>query len=220
MKSNIRYPALLPGRHGGSTRRGFYELDYASLESISFIERPKLPALDDGEVGNLQSSDGSDAVPSTPQIHSDAQSISEHASIALHSSGQSWQPVKPRELSLANSLDQLQESNAWQVESMTKVSLIEYRDWRSPLAESSLQHKPLIKETLGDAWMIPEDGRLPLLFSREYLETLSDAQLDKYLPVLAAFRGKVKTNAFVDFKIVDDYKPSSGRKGGPVTYRL
>jgi hypothetical protein len=57
--------------------------------------------------------------------------------------------------------------------------------------------------------------------SREYPETLSSHDLEKQLPLLAAFRDKMKTDAFVDFKFVDDYSLSwVGGRMNMVTYRL
>lgn len=106
-----------------------------------------------------------------------------------------------------NSPMQLQESPSWQIESqLEKISLIDYHNWRSPFANSQLQRNSLVQEELGEAWLIPEDGPLPLNFSRKYLEALSDDALARLLPVLAAFRDRKKPDSFVDFKTVD-YTP-------------
>ena len=180
--------------------------DY-SQDIISFVERSKLPPLKDDE----------SLAPCSLENSHDASAPLPSNSVELLALSTSQ-----RSGSVTNSLDDLQMSDAWKIESEAKkVSSIEYRNWRSHLADSPLQHNELVQKVLGDAWMIPEDGRLPLLFSREYLETLSSHDLEKQLPLLAAFRDRMKTDAFVDFKIVDDYSPSwVGGRMNMVTYRL
>jgi hypothetical protein len=44
--------------------------------------------------------------------------------------------------------------------------------------------------------------------------------MGRLLPALAAFRDKMKTDSFIDFKIVDHYGSSRRRREGQITYRL
>lgn len=118
-----------------------------SQDVISFVERSKLrPLKDDHSLAPCSLDNSHDA--NAPLPSNSVESL-------VLSTSQRSGPV-------TNSLDDLQMSNAWKIESEAKkVSLIEYRNWRSPLANSPLQHNELVQKVLEDAWMIPEHGRLP-----------------------------------------------------------
>ena len=121
-------------------------------------------------------------------------------------------------------IQELENSTAWMIESkVRKVEMMEYRDWGTPLVDSHLHKNELLQKELGDAWTIPDDGRLPLRFSRPILEKLSKSDIENLIPQLSNFRDKMARDAFVDFKIVDSYEtPVWGRHSHrrQMTYRL
>lgn len=135
-------------------------------------------------------------------------------------------PPEPQpEPPILDSLRAIEDSQTWAVEwGYNKGQLIHYRDWNSPLADSSLYGNQTLKRELGDAWTIPDDGRLPVKFSREYLEKLKGNILVYQISRLVSFRDQVKSDDFVDFKIVDNCAPSKDRidraRQASTTYRL
>ena len=86
---------------------------------------------------------------------------------------------------------------------VVESTMVDYRSWKSDIKDSRLQTNDYLKEQLGDAWMIPEDGRIPLSFSREVLEELPDAALKNAIRYISAFNGRMKRCHQLLFHIVD-----------------
>jgi len=94
-------------------------------------------------------------------------------------------------------------------------SITDYRSWRSPLENSPLQGHSFLNKELGDAWTIPDDGRLPLSFSREVLESLRLDQLQLAVSYIAKFRDRMTCSNEQRFRIID-----YDGVGGNIVYRL
>lgn len=127
---------------------------------------------------------------------------------SLHRSVDGLESQRP--FSPGKSLVHLESSDAWKLESTThQFEWIRYRDWSSPLADLNLHNITLLRKELGDAWTIPEDGRIPLSFSLEHFEDLNTTDIEKRLPLLAVFKNKMKRDDFVNLKIMDQYTRES-----------
>lgn len=94
-------------------------------------------------------------------------------------------------------------------------SITDYRSWRSPLENSPLHDHSFLNEELGDAWTIPDDGRLPLSFSREVLESLRPDQLRLAVSYICKFRDRMSCSDEQRFHVID-YDDA----GGNIVYRL
>jgi hypothetical protein len=79
----------------------------------------------------------------------------------------------------------------------------DYRSWRSRLEDSPLHQHSFVTEELGDAWTIPDDGRLPLSFSREVLEDLGPEELRSNVFYISKFRDRMVRSSDLCFYIVD-----------------
>jgi hypothetical protein len=96
-----------------------------------------------------------------------------------------------------------------------RTSLVNYRSWRSPLEASPLKQYSFLTEELGDAWTIPDDGRIPLSFSREVLEGLSSDQLRAAVSYISKFGQKMARSSDLRFHVID-----YDGVGGNIVYRL
>jgi hypothetical protein len=94
-------------------------------------------------------------------------------------------------------------------------SMTDYRSWRSPLENSPLHQHSFLTEQLGDAWTIPDDGRLPLSFSREVLESLGPDQLRLAVSYIGKFRDRMARSKEQRFHVID-----YDGVGGNIAYRL
>lgn len=113
----------------------------------------------------------------------------------------------------------LQHGRAWELESKGPKGVeISYLDWDSSIKASSLQGNRYVQEQLGDIWMIPDDGRLPLRFSRNILEELSPQLLQVRSRELADFGSQMTKGSA--FKIIDDCTQLRGSQQARVTYRI
>jgi len=176
------------------------QLDADTSDAVSFIQPTELPPLPNDETTSLSSSS--------------TLSLTNGLPLPTHE--------PPSHLSIIESLRTIQDSQTWTTEwRTTKIDLVDIRDWSSPLAGSPLYHNQTIWRELGDAWTIPDDGRLPIMFTRDSLEKLSNSELESRIPDLVTFRDRVKRDAFVDLKIVDDCSSLTGsERRGQMTYRL
>jgi hypothetical protein len=100
-------------------------------------------------------------------------------------------------------------------ETREENSITDYRSWRSPLENSPLHDHSFLNEELGDAWTIPDDGRLPLSFSREVLESLRLDQLRLAVSYIGKFRDRMSCSNEQRFHVID-YDGA----GGNIVYRL
>lgn len=94
-------------------------------------------------------------------------------------------------------------------------SIADYRSWRYPLENSTLHRYSFLTRELGDAWTIPDDGRLPLSFSREVLEGLRQDQLRTTVSCLCKFRNRIARSKALRFHVID-----YDGVGGNMVYRL
>lgn len=90
------------------------------------------------------------------------------------------------------------------------------RSWRSRLEDSPLHQHSFLTDELGDAWTIPDDGRLPLSFSREVLEGLSPDQLRTTVSYISKFRDRMARSNDLRFHVID-YDTFLGKN---IVYRL
>lgn len=105
----------------------------------------------------------------------------------------------------AASMATLQGSDAWDIETGAKrVVTVPYLDWRTPIQNSTLYENHQLTEQLGDAWMVPQDGRVFLRFSRDFLEQLDHDTLTGTCQILAEFGAQMRNNRFLDFRIFDN----------------
>jgi hypothetical protein len=93
--------------------------------------------------------------------------------------------------------------------------MIDYRSRRSPLETSPLHQHSFLTKELGDAWTIPDDGRVPLSFSREVLEGLGSDQLRAAVTCIGKFREKMARSNVLRFHVID--YPA---RGGNILYKL
>jgi hypothetical protein len=175
-------------------------LDADTSDVVSFIQPAELPPLPNDETTSLSSSS--------------TLSLANGLPLPTHE--------PPSQSSIIDSLSTIQDSQTWATEWRTrKIDIVDIRDWSSPLADSPLYHNQTLRRELGDAWTIPDDGRLPIMFTRDSLEKLSNSALESRIPDLVTFRDRVKRDAFVDLKIVDDCSSLMGsERRGQMTYRL
>jgi hypothetical protein len=127
---------------------------FSSPDQAIFVDRAKIPPLEEGDIE-----------------HPDDKLILEEATVPGVSTAGPVQILSPdlvieetpfvpqtsasRPPSVVDSLADIQESNAWAIESKAKkVSLINYLSWRSSLADSPLHQNEAVRGVLGDAWMI------------------------------------------------------------------
>jgi hypothetical protein len=203
---------------GGDDDDNKYDEDSASFTRHSTIA----PLLDIRSLSRPVSSEGPATSP--PSVHGSEvsgiqqQNLSNEASTSAKTQvGLESQHLPPD----IDSLDLIQSSNAWQIESrVKKYETIPYRDWDSPLASSPLHQNEFLQKELGEAWTIPDDGRLPLTFSRTTLEQLEPELLEDRIRSIAKFRDDMKRDAFVDFKIIDNCQYTKLGDRSQMIYRL
>lgn len=129
-------------------------------------------------------------------------------------SGAPQKPRRTRPSDIASQDQKLHNSNKHKTVQAPNGTL-DYRSWRSPLGDSPLQRHLFLMEGLGDAWTIPDDGRIPLSFSREILEELRTDQLRDVVSYIGKFRDKMARSNDLRFNIVD-----YDNAGGHMVYRL
>jgi hypothetical protein len=133
---------------------------------------------------------------------------------ASFDSGTPQKPQQTRTSGAASQDQKLHNSNKHKTIQAPSGTL-DYRSWRSPLGDSPLQQHLFLTEELGDAWTIPDDGRIPLSFSRETLEELRTDQLREVVSCIGTFRDKMARSNDLQFNIVD-----YDNAGGNIVYRL
>jgi hypothetical protein len=182
------------------TRASHGNIDWRDWDIASFIQPAELTPLPDHDNTSLSSSSG-------------------HSLTTGHSTQLQHTQQPPPAI---ESLRVIEGLHTWDREwRTTKADLVPIRDWKSPLADSLLYQNQTLQRELGDAWTIPDDNRLPIEFCRDTLEKVRPTELEYRISNLTAFRDRVKTDEFIDLKIIDNCSSLTGNdREGQMTYRL